>query len=393
MLTALRKPDIRRPSLADAVAQLTSKPPTVSMASDDTTTAAVRPQAAAAAAAAQVEHHAPSSGSAATGNIDVAPAAGAAAVALPPAATAAAGPGTDTGNSPARQRKPNALGSRGRVSTINRVVRSFPNNSDRGATSSFAAGDEERDVATALTAAAGAASNSEGPREEAAEASVTPIVAAVLATDRKLEGLLRAGEILCPLSARERFHGFPRGTPVWDGGDRPTGGSGGGGGDVVSEEAGKGVMRWASRFCGAGRGLLSFNGEEGRRLSMALARHVVRDKDAGLIGTRCGTCCIVARVGPPSSGGTHCYFVRISSHAVGRMVASVIISSHQHFNHRTIHVKDYQLEEEHFAARVSCSPSPALPEQAWAAKTGLAECSKGLAVVRFARLFKCVGSG
>ena len=338
---------------ASAVAQLSSsKPPKSSAAPDETLAPAAGPQAGTATATApapapatEVGHHAPSSGSAATGNADAAPAGGATADALPATATATAtaaaaaaevGSGTDTGASSAAHRKPSAFGPRGGVSTINRVVRSFPNSRRGGG---LAGVDEGRGTATAAAPAAEAADDSEGQPEAeggAEQREPTPTMAAVLATDKKLEGLLRAGEIICPKSARERFRGFPQGTPVWDnegsgGGLRSTGGvaidggwiegaeagilvggggggSGGGGGgvcdgfgsgggddgtagggvDAVSEEAGKGVMRWANRFCGADTEFLSCNGEEGLRLSRALARHVVNDTDAGLIGTRWG---------------------------------------------------------------------------------------------------------
>lgn len=233
---------------------------------------------------------------------------------IPNAASAAVLPGsvgagraTTTTASSARHRKPNALGSRGRFSTISRVVKSFPRNGN-------GRGERVPDGPEESAAADAAAANSAAGREEATGAGqaqeLTPTQAAVLAADNKLEGLLNVGGILRARSGWEFPHGFPQGTPIWDStaeavgsgngtgsGDRVAQGVGvgvsGGGcdsadglGDVAGKDFCKSVMRWASRFCDNGTRFPAASSEEGARLGRALAKHVVRDRDAGLIGTR-----------------------------------------------------------------------------------------------------------
>lgn len=212
-----------------------------------------------------------------------------------------------------RNRKPNALGSRGRFSTMNRVVKSFPRNSN-GCGESLLVGAEER------AAAAAVAISPEGQQQGAGavpQQELTPTQAAVAAADNKLEGLLNVGRILREKSGWECPHGFPRGTPVWDNtegvvGSGGTGGcdrvddagagigvgggvrvsrrsssSGGGLGDVAcDEDVGRAVMGWVSGFCENETGFPAADSEEGIRLGRLLARHIVRDGDAGLIGTR-----------------------------------------------------------------------------------------------------------
>lgn len=194
---------------------------------------------------------------------------------------------TTTTSSSAQNRRP-----KGRFSTVARVVKSFPRN------------DGETRLAFATA---------EPPKE------LTPTQAAVLAADAKLDGLLNVGGILRAKSVSECPHGCPPGTLIWDGaagvvgsgrtrrscdrseGDRfgLAGGVGGGGGmssggydcagglgGDASEDVGSDVMEWASRFCEPETGFPAADSEEGIRLGRALARHVARDGDAGLIGTR-----------------------------------------------------------------------------------------------------------
>eukprot|EP00752_Nemacystus_decipiens_P003382 g3129.t1 len=57
--------------------------------------------------------------------------------------------------------------------------------------------------------------------------------------------------------------------------------------DVAGDDVGNDAMEWASRFCEPETSSLPpADSEEGVRLGRALARHVARDGDAGLIGTR-----------------------------------------------------------------------------------------------------------
>lgn len=108
----------------------------------------------------------------------------------------------------------------------------------------------------------------------------TPAQAAVAAVDGRLEKLWSEGGLL----RGEEVQRFPHGTEVW--------GEGGGGGsrrdagdfgaDGVGAFAEAGVVEWAKRFeVGSSSPLMSVGafGEE-------LGRHLVRDGDAGLIGTR-----------------------------------------------------------------------------------------------------------
>lgn len=236
------------------------------------------------------------------------------AAALPGAAEAGVATTATTASSPTRSRKPNAR----RFSTISLVVKSFPRNGN-GTGERLLPGAEDRaagDVAADATSPDG--------QQQAAGAmqplELTPTQAAVLAADTKLEGLLNVGGILRAKSGWECPHGFPQGTPVWDcstegvvssiGG---AGGCGGVGGDMVGlarggcvggggfdgdggrgdapaeEDVGKVVMRWASRFCDSNTGIAALDSAEGIRVGRSLARHVVRDGDAGLIGTRYAT--------------------------------------------------------------------------------------------------------
>lgn len=241
------------------------------------------------------------------------------AAALPPGA-AHTGVVSTTTTPSARNRKPNALGSRGKVSTINRVVKSFPRHSN-GRAEEYAAGAGAAAVPTSPTGLQQAT-------EVAQQQALTPTQAAVAAADSKLEGLLSGGGILRAKSGWERPHGFPQSTPVWDstemmvgsvgagscgrvGGDRSGLGGGvcvSGGGCVVDggldgtapEDMGNAVMEWASRFCENEAGFPAADSQEGLRLGRMLARHVVRDGDAGLIGTRCDT------TKPSASSSSHC---------------------------------------------------------------------------------------
>lgn len=238
------------------------------------------------------------------------------------AASAAASPGAaevdtvTTTASSAPNRKPNALGSKGRFSTMSRVVKSFPRNgSGRG--ESMQADSPNR---AADCAAAAAAANSSGGQQQTAGAGqpreLTPTQAAVLAADNKLERLLNVGGILRANNTGECPHGFPQGTPAWDSaevvvgsGDRATscgrsegdrcdlgdgirasgGGRGlgrGSGAIDADDDVGKIVIKWASRFCEPETGFPAADSEEGVRLGRALAPHVARDGDVGLVGTR-----------------------------------------------------------------------------------------------------------
>lgn len=109
--------------------------------------------------------------------------------------------------------------------------------------------------------------------EGAVEQGPTPVQAAVAAVDRRLERLLEAGKLICGGDVS----GILQGTAVW-------GGAGGGEcnrgvGSGVGATA-LGVIEWAKQF-----GFDSTEESEGL-LGEALVRHVVRDSDAGLIGTR-----------------------------------------------------------------------------------------------------------
>ena len=269
---------------------------------------------------------------AATSSGDIANAAGAAA--SPEAAEKGASTATTTATAPSLAvpgRKPNAMGSRGRFSTMSRVVKSFPGNGN-GRRESLQAGAQDCAASVARTAAAAtaAANSPEGQQQTEGVArqpqELTPTQAAVLAADNKLEGLLNVGGIIRARSGWECPHGFPQGTPVWDSAEGTVGGGGrrrswngregvgsglDGGVDVnrggrcpgleydavvAGDDAGKAVVEWASRFCEPENGFPANDSEEGVRLGTALARHVVRDGDAGLIGTRCTT-----RTKPPTS--------------------------------------------------------------------------------------------
>ncbi|CAB1107889.1 unnamed protein product [Ectocarpus sp. CCAP 1310/34] len=130
----------------------------------------------------------------------------------------------------------------------------------------------------------------------AAEEELTPVQAAVMAVDKRLQDLLIAGGILRgTTSGRECLQGFPRGTPVWENhcgrvGGRDEG-SGGrrvdGANDIVGDEdAAGGAMGWARKFFGVDDGRFpSDESGEGIALGKVLAKHVVRDGDVGLIGT------------------------------------------------------------------------------------------------------------
>ncbi|CAM9136844.1 unnamed protein product, partial [Hapterophycus canaliculatus] len=139
-------------------------------------------------------------------------------------------------------------------------------------------------------------------QEETEQQELTPIQAAVLAADQKLEGLLDVGRIIRGQSLEGNLVGFPRGMPVWGDSDGMTGSAETGnrgsrvgasecGGRVdapdgaAAQGAGGGVMEWASRFCQTGAGFPPSNSEEGSRLRSALTKHVVQDGDVGLVGT------------------------------------------------------------------------------------------------------------
>lgn len=161
----------------------------------------------------------------------------------------------------------------------------------------------------AASAASGAADDSpdkdkhQGSEEEkqvarVAEEELTPVRAAVMAVDERLKGLLEAGGILRgATSGRECVQGFPRGTPVWDNhcgrvGARDEVGGGGrrvdGASDIVGDEdAARGAMTWARKFCEADdRRFPSDESGEGVALGKVLAKHVVHDGDVGLVGSR-----------------------------------------------------------------------------------------------------------
>eukprot|EP00903_Cladosiphon_okamuranus_P014519 g13467.t1 len=247
---------------------------------------------------------------------------------IPHAASAAAPPGaaeedtattanTITAAAPsAPNRKPNALGPRGRFSTMSRVVKSFPRSGD-GRGERLQAGARNR-AAAASAEAAGAADCSGGQQQATGAGEPkepTPTQAAVLAADKKLERLLNVGGILQAKSGGESPQGFPHGTPAWDSAEEVVGSEdrancGGSGGDrsdlcggvhvssggsardigigavVADDNVGRVMMEWASRFCEPETGFPAANSEEGVRLGRALARHVARDGNAGLVGTR-----------------------------------------------------------------------------------------------------------
>ncbi|CAM9286791.1 unnamed protein product [Ectocarpus sp. 4 AP-2014] len=131
----------------------------------------------------------------------------------------------------------------------------------------------------------------------AAEEELTPVQAAVMAVDKRLQGLLEAGGVLHgATSGRECLQGFPRGTPVWENlcgrvGGRDEGGGGGrridGASDIVGDEDAAGsAMGWARKFCEADDGRFpSDESGEGIALGKVLAKHVANDGDVGLIGT------------------------------------------------------------------------------------------------------------
>ncbi|CAM9287598.1 unnamed protein product, partial [Pylaiella littoralis] len=217
-------------------------------------------------------------------------------------------------------RKSKALGASQRLSTMHRVIKSFPNSRSNSGSERTLDGDGE--VAGGGGAAVVATDNELGAEHE--EQELTPVQAAVVATDKRLEDLLNAGGILRAQGRRTRLHVFPPRTPAWGEKDGVTGigvktslgGIGragadvsddfrsvgasasvcalgidddddsGGGGDGVAEMEERAVVDWARRFCEPECEFPAYETEDGFRLGRALARHVVRDRDAGLLGTR-----------------------------------------------------------------------------------------------------------
>lgn len=105
-------------------------------------------------------------------------------------------------------------------------------------------------------------------RQEATKQEPTPTQAAAIAVERRLEDFLRVGRVL----RGGESQGLPHGTVVW------TGGQAGVNGESCAD--GNGIMAWANRFD------LNAPGESDGVLRAALVQHVVRDGDAGLLGTR-----------------------------------------------------------------------------------------------------------
>ena len=191
--------------------------------------------------------------------------------------TTAAGEGV-TSAAAAGHRKPNAFGPRGDLSTLNRVAATF---SGARLIAQAAQGPQ------ASHSAQGAQAPSQKPMElmeaDEEEEEPTPAQIAVAAVDRKLEKLRTEGGLL----RGEEMYRFPHGTAVWseEGGG---GGRGSSGCDVGVHGVGvsargvtaAGVAEWVNRFeAGSPKTGVGVIAEE-------LMRHLVREGDVGLIGTR-----------------------------------------------------------------------------------------------------------
>lgn len=111
--------------------------------------------------------------------------------------------------------------------------------------------------------------DAQGTGAAAPQKEPTPIQLAVVAVDRKLDSLLDAGALIRGSCFNVR--GFPRGVEVWHGGD--------GSGNPPAEC----ILEWLKRL---NSGAFPEDAEGVTHYGSALTRHVDRNADAVLVGTR-----------------------------------------------------------------------------------------------------------